>query len=291
MVSIGLPVRNGAAYIQTCLDSICGQTFRDIELIVSDNDSTDATVEICERYAAKDPRVRLFRQRANIGPAGNFRFVLEQARASSFMWVACDDYYESQELVGALYERSRAGAALAVPNIKHRDMTTEPPTLHDHPVERDAFRRASTQYEFLTAFVTSPHFPIAVYGMFNRDVLREVGVDLRLDPALLCGGDNDLIHRVIAGSGRIEFVDSVSLVYSRRRDSASSSSKRTQRLRDFVEYNRRLPGIYARSKLHPLERVGLLGRLVPVHAYTFGVLIASSIKHWVADEWASRSRP
>ncbi|MDP2030659.1 MAG: glycosyltransferase family 2 protein [Thiobacillus sp.] len=90
-VSIGVPVYNGAATIVRTLDSLLEQSFCDFELIISDNGSTDHTAEICEAYAAKDARVRYIRQPHNLGPAANFRFLVDAAQAPYFLWAACDD--------------------------------------------------------------------------------------------------------------------------------------------------------------------------------------------------------
>ena len=57
-VSIGLPVYNGERHLAEALESLLGQTYEDLELIVSDNASTDATEEIVRPYAARDRRVR-----------------------------------------------------------------------------------------------------------------------------------------------------------------------------------------------------------------------------------------
>ena len=91
VVSIGMPVFNGALFIREALDLILGQTFRDFELIISDNASTDETKAICLEYAARDPRIRYVRQVENLGAIANLQFVLDQAVGEYFMWAAYDD--------------------------------------------------------------------------------------------------------------------------------------------------------------------------------------------------------
>ena len=91
-VSIGLPVYNGERYLRAAVDSILNQTLRDWELIICDNASTDGTDAICREYAARDPRVRYFRNPSNIGGSQNFRKVFELAQACYFKWLAVDDY-------------------------------------------------------------------------------------------------------------------------------------------------------------------------------------------------------
>jgi glycosyltransferase involved in cell wall biosynthesis len=101
-VSIGLPVYNGAATVGRAIGALLAQTFDDFELIVSDNGSTDATEQICRELADSDPRVRYVRHPRNRGPAANFAFVLDEARAPVFMWAAADDHWEPEFLTANL---------------------------------------------------------------------------------------------------------------------------------------------------------------------------------------------
>jgi Glycosyl transferase family 2 len=90
-VSIGLPVYNGENYLAETLDSILAQTFRDFELIISDNASTDGTEAICRRYAASDQRIRYVRNAENLGAAKNYNRVFQLARGEYFKWNGHDD--------------------------------------------------------------------------------------------------------------------------------------------------------------------------------------------------------
>lgn len=101
LVNIGMPVYNGEEYIRDALNSLLEQTFRDFELIISDNASTDLTGEICQEYAQRDSRIVYVRQNENIGAAANFQFVLERAQAHIFMWAAYDDKWAKNHLMKA----------------------------------------------------------------------------------------------------------------------------------------------------------------------------------------------
>jgi glycosyltransferase involved in cell wall biosynthesis len=90
-VSIGLPVFNGARYLGQTIASILGQSFADLELIISDNASTDATQSICEAYAQADARVRYFRNARNLGAGPNYDNCFAKARGRYFKWAAHDD--------------------------------------------------------------------------------------------------------------------------------------------------------------------------------------------------------
>jgi glycosyltransferase involved in cell wall biosynthesis len=92
-LTIGLPVYNGAEYLERALDALLAQTFGDFRLLVSDNASTDATPAILERYARRDRRIEVVRQAANTGGERNFDFVIRQASTEYFMWAAHDDVF------------------------------------------------------------------------------------------------------------------------------------------------------------------------------------------------------
>ena len=53
-LTIGLPVYNGENYLAESLDALLGQSYKDFELIISDNASTDGTADICQRYLRED---------------------------------------------------------------------------------------------------------------------------------------------------------------------------------------------------------------------------------------------
>lgn len=90
-VSIGLPVFNGERYLASALDAILAQTYTDLELIICDNASTDTTAKICRDYAARDQRIRYFRNVRNLGAAANFNRCFELAVGEYFKWAAHDD--------------------------------------------------------------------------------------------------------------------------------------------------------------------------------------------------------
>jgi glycosyltransferase involved in cell wall biosynthesis len=91
VVSIGVPVYNGARYLGECLESLLGQSFTDLEVIVSDNASTDATETICRDFAAKDSRLRYFRNEKNLGAAPNYDRTFHLSEGRYFKWSAHDD--------------------------------------------------------------------------------------------------------------------------------------------------------------------------------------------------------
>lgn len=81
------------------IESALNQDFQNIELLISDNASTDETEAICLDAARRDNRVKYLRQQTNQGATANFREVLRQSGGEFFMWLADDDWLD-QSYVG-----------------------------------------------------------------------------------------------------------------------------------------------------------------------------------------------
>ena len=91
-VSIGLPVYNGGALLARAIESYLEQDYEDLELIISDNASTDDSPEVCREAVRSDPRVRYFRCATNEGAVANFNRAYRLARGHYFKWAAHDDW-------------------------------------------------------------------------------------------------------------------------------------------------------------------------------------------------------
>jgi glycosyltransferase involved in cell wall biosynthesis len=90
-VSMGVAVYNGERFLSKTLDSLLAQTFKDFELIICDNCSTDATEQICRSYAATDSRIRYHRNSENIGAPRNFNLAASLSLGDYFKWSGADD--------------------------------------------------------------------------------------------------------------------------------------------------------------------------------------------------------
>jgi glycosyltransferase involved in cell wall biosynthesis len=97
LVSVGIPTFNRPDGLRRTLLLICGQTYSNLEILVSDNASPGLrTEEVVREFASVDKRIRYFRQPTNIGAIANFRFVLAKASGEHFMWAADDDEWDAR---------------------------------------------------------------------------------------------------------------------------------------------------------------------------------------------------
>ncbi|HAZ61308.1 MAG TPA: hypothetical protein DCY89_07045 [Gammaproteobacteria bacterium] len=93
LVSVGMPVFNEAAHLAEALTSLLTQSYRNLQVVVCDNASTDATATIAHDFAKRDPRVRVIVQPGNLGAAANFEAALAHADGQYFMWAAGHDLW------------------------------------------------------------------------------------------------------------------------------------------------------------------------------------------------------
>ncbi|MFI9380536.1 glycosyltransferase family 2 protein [Kutzneria sp. NPDC052558] len=92
LVSVGLPTYNGVERIEPVVRSVLGQDHADLELVISDNASTDGTEELCRSLAAEDSRIVYHRNPVNVGLLNNFIGAMRLARGEFFRWVGDDDW-------------------------------------------------------------------------------------------------------------------------------------------------------------------------------------------------------
>jgi hypothetical protein len=178
LVSIGVPVFNGADHIGAAFTSLLGQTHRNLELIVSDNCSTDASAELCAEWERRDGRVRLFRQARNIGAPANWNFVARQARGDFFKWASVSDLCAPEFIDVCLRQlQARDDAVLCFSRTRYIDE-------HDHGVgvsDTDFEVLAPTPSERFWQVCQHLQINNAQSGLIRIDALRRTRLD-RLYP-------------------------------------------------------------------------------------------------------------
>jgi glycosyltransferase involved in cell wall biosynthesis len=176
-VTIGVPVRNGERYLRGALDALLSQDYRDFELLISDNASTDGTTAIAMEYAARDPRVSFYRSDATLSPAGNFNRLLELARGRYFMWAANDDLWEPQ-FVGTLVELLERNPAAVLAFCRFDNLDDVGNCYGAFAEDWSAIFRQSKFRQYAAMVLldeTQSRKANHIYGLMRTDVLRTVG--------------------------------------------------------------------------------------------------------------------
>ena len=168
LISIGMPVYNGAETIEAAIQCILHQSFTDFELIISDNASTDNTETICEKYAVLDDRVQYFRHHVNSGAGNNFNFVLDKAKAKYFVWAASDDVrsLDFLEINHSFLEVNLDYIASTCPTRFEGD-TFNSNLMGDASLEGDIHER-------FVSFFNSWHANGRFYSLFRTSALKNI---------------------------------------------------------------------------------------------------------------------
>lgn len=104
-ISIVVPIYNVEQYIEECLNSVINQTFKDIEIICVDDCGNDNSIDIAEKIAKKDSRIKIIKHEKNKGqgPARNTGLDYIQGKYVTFL--DSDDYFASDNILELLYEK------------------------------------------------------------------------------------------------------------------------------------------------------------------------------------------
>jgi Glycosyl transferase family 2 len=172
LLSIGVPVYNGERYLAEALESALAQDHPNLEVLISDNASTDSTAEICRRFS-DDERVHYSRSPETIEPVANFARVLGMAGGSYFGWLAHDDVITSPSYGSALVGRLQAdpGAVLCASALTvFRDDDSEAPFV----ISYERFAGSQPWKRARRALFRWPPdgWETLIYGIFRTDPLR-----------------------------------------------------------------------------------------------------------------------
>lgn len=224
-VSVGIPVYNGERYLAETIECVLGQTFSDLELIISDNGSTDRTKDIAESYAARDSRVRFVRSEVNRGAAWNYQRALELSRGEYFRWAPADDLFAPNSVAECVATLdANPDAVLCYPQTELIDSSGKVLRPYQDnlnlcspdPVER--FRQGLAQIRMVNV----------IYGLMRADLLRQTRL-----MGTFVGADEVLVLELSLCGRFIEVP--TSRFYRRIHENAFSQMKTSQEKQTFFD--------------------------------------------------------
>jgi glycosyltransferase involved in cell wall biosynthesis len=98
LLTIGIPMYNAQKYIEQTLKSLINQTYQDWVCLVSDNNSSDESLNIVKRYANHDKRFIVFEHKSQLGPANNWNYLVEQTNTEFIKILHADDILHPNNL-------------------------------------------------------------------------------------------------------------------------------------------------------------------------------------------------
>ena len=231
-ISVGIPVLNGEKKISNAIESIIKQDYPNIEIIISNNLSDDNTASICEKYASKDNRIKIFHQRERLSAFNNFIFVLNESKGKFFKWLAHDDIIQSEESFSIAVSKLNEHYDYVIPNYRV-DYYNNDKLVKSIDNKLDYIENSKTREQFYLASLRESS--MFVYSYFNKSKLSENIIYLekcsKLDVYV-----EGLFSHAISSSLKGSFIKNLKFIYNVTDTNTSVNFNITQQIRDYLKY-------------------------------------------------------
>ncbi len=228
LVSVGIPTYNRATKLTRAVESVLAQTHRNLELVISDNASTDTTEAVGRAFCEEDSRVRYLRSPVNRGPTANFNTLFGELRGDYLMLLSDDDWLDEGYVASCLDELNRRTSHVLACGIAHyvRDGAVVREGV-DMQLEDDSPNRRVLTY--LREVDENGVF----YGLMPKAVLQ------RAAPLRNVLGNDWLLAAAIAAQGRVATIRTTAI--NRELDGTSADFAKLAATLDLPPWQARIP--------------------------------------------------
>lgn len=182
LVTIGIPFYNEEEFLSYTITSAIQQSFRDVEIILADNGSTDGSSAIVQKFVRVDNRIRSYKHEINKGPVFNFQFVLDQANSKYFMWLGghdeiCEHYIK--EAVHVL--ETNADVAMVYPGAVKTNKAGDEIAMLEDNYDTQGLTTSAALFKILMNFQNG----FVIHGVFRTEVLKRTPIKKIYGPDML----------------------------------------------------------------------------------------------------------
>lgn len=226
-VSVIVAAFNAEATIRQCLESMLKQDFRDFELIVVDDHSSDRTALICAQYAAADSRVRCFNNIGGKGAASARNVGLDNARGTYLLFVDADDWMRVSALNTLIESAHRTQADLAISaHVQYRGESAQ--HLNDYGRKGETVYEGQGLFDCILEYLDRPYKNVMLvhcWGkLFKREIVERHGI--RFEASLTQLEDLNFVFSYLSHIKTMVFMP-IGLYFHRIDNSACSMSAQT----------------------------------------------------------------
>ncbi len=224
MLSVIVPIYNVGRYLDMCVNSICNQTYTDMEIVLVDDGSTDGCSEICERYRQKDSRVVVI-HKENGGLVSARKEGVRRAKGEFIGWVDGDDWIEEDYFEKMMGMQGESGADIVAAGHFH-DIGQSRIQIFNH-IQPGCYNRE----DILPGLIYSGEF--FEYGLqphlWNKLVHRRImeSVEMQIDDAVSMGEDVLAVYPSVMKAEKICVTDICAYHYVQHRDSMTKTASRS----------------------------------------------------------------
>lgn len=218
-VSVIVPVYNAEKYVEKCMRSIINQSFKDIEIILVNDGSSDGSLDIAMQYAERDARVKVFSQR-NQGVSAARNLGIEKATGQHICFVDADDYIDST-MIEKLVQVSSADV-LGVCNFAHND--SEEKILCHMPASNYIKTGTDLYEDYLAGPLGTQIAFSACNKLFSMRTISNYKIEF--PTGITIGEDMLFVLRYLCHTKQLRCVDEALYHYSIRLDSTMNAVSR-----------------------------------------------------------------
>lgn len=208
LITVIIPVYNVEKYLQRCLDSVIAQTYQNLEIICIDDGSTDCSGEICEQYAIKDERVKVFHQE-NQGVSAARNKGLDMASGEYIAFVDSDDYILKDMYAKMMRALLDNGVDICVCQWQY-EFTDEHRVVEKSKINSEIYGRKSS-LEFSRFLYRGAYENGVVVSMCNKLYKSNIFSELRLTGVI--AEDDALNDRINAMGLTVYVMDELLYIY------------------------------------------------------------------------------
>lgn len=227
LISVIIPVYNPGKYLYHCLNSVTGQTYRNLEIILVDDGSTDDSLQVCRQYAAKDSRITVFHQE-NKGVSAARNLGMEHANGDFYSFIDSDDFLEADtyEYLLNTWEREQTDI------VCFEYYNSFPAREEAHCFRNKARYGRKDRRQAMKEQVTG--VPFACVKLFSQKTVKQ----LRFTVGLARGEDGEFARMAIHRADSVFYCDRPLLHYVQSEESAVRGAFRVSQLSNLDAFDR-----------------------------------------------------
>ena len=220
LISVIIPVFNVKDYLTECLESVVNQTYKNLEIIIVDDASTDGSSEICDNYAKMDNRIKVFHQEKNQGQSVARNKGIDNSKGNIITFIDSDDFIH-ERMIEVLYENLNKFNA----DISFCDFSRE-------AIDKD-IKSKPKLIEKYTMYETLYERNNPVVGNCAKLYKKSIFDNIRYPEGKIYE-DAFIIHRIIENAEKFVFIDD-KLYYWRIRKGSTTEQNYTLKFLDYLD--------------------------------------------------------
>ncbi len=242
-IDILLATYNGEKFVKEQIESILSQTYENFNLIISDDASTDNTLNILEEYEKKDTRIKVFKKEKNKGLIDNFEFLLKNVTSDYFMFSDQDDIWKKDKIEKSINKLKEENSGLVYTDLEIVDEKLNviyPSYWKYKQIYKKIIKYNNFEALYLNNFVTG--CTILAKSKYIKDILP------------LPRNSKFVLHDywtalIISAKDKISYVEEPTIQYRQHKNNRVGSSRKSDQLENFED----LRNLFIKVKIEHFE--------------------------------------